>query len=161
MLDKLDVQLNVLDRQNLDPEARQLLVDAPEFGPLTNDMSLRLFALQASGPDHLTAEIQDAGVLIMYDWVMQIQADTMIRCVKTLCIIINAVIREMGTTVALDLVTPVGSENRLLYRTLEEEDRRSKRRDRLRDWKIGVTSSIVGGIVVLLVQWLIFGGWFV
>ena len=58
MLDKLDVQLNVLDRQNLDPEARQLLVDAPEFGPLTNDMSLRLFALQASGPNHLTAKIK-------------------------------------------------------------------------------------------------------
>ena len=97
----------------------------------------------------------------MYDWVTQIQADTMIRCVQTLCIIVNAVIREMGTTVALDLVMPDYGEDGLLYRILEEEDKRSKRRDRLRDWKIGITSSIVGGIVVLLVQWLIFGGWFV
>lgn len=158
MLEKLDVQLNVLDRRNLDPEARQQLIDAPEFSRLPNDMSLRLFALPASGPNHVTAEIQGAAVLIMYDWVMQIQADNMIRCVQTLCIIVNAIIRETGKTVALHLVTPVGGEDRLLYRIMEEEDQRAKSRDRFRDLKIGVISSIIGGIVVLLVQWFIFGG---
>ena len=97
----------------------------------------------------------------MYDWVMQIQADTMIRCVQTLCIIVKAVIRETGTTVALDLVTPDYGEDGLLYRILEEEDKRSKRRALLSNVKIGLAASIIGGIVVLLTEWLIFGGWFV
>ncbi len=161
MRETLDVQLNVPGRRNLDPTARQLLVDAPEFEPLTNDMSVRLFAQMASGPNHLTADIQGAGVLINYDWVIQIQADTMIRCVQTLIIVVNTAMQELETAVALDLMTPVDGDDRQLYRILEQEDKRSKSRDRSRDWKIGLTSSIVGGIVILLVQWLIFGGWFV
>ena len=160
MMERLDVKLNVRDRPNLDPCARQLLVDAHEFTPLTNDASIRLFAQMASGPNHLTADVQGAGVLINYDWVVYIQADTMIRCVQTLCIIVNAVIREFETPVALDLVKPVDSADRSLYTILEEEQKRSQRRDRSRDWKVGVTSSIVGGIVVFLIQWIIFGGWF-
>lgn len=160
MLERLDVKLNVRDRPNLDPEARQLLVDAPEFAPLTNDISVQLFAQMPSSRDHLTAEIRGAGVLINYDWTMQIQTDTMIRCVQTLFVIVNAVIRELETPVALDFVKPVDSADRSLYTILEEEQKRSQRRDRSRDWKVGVTSSIVGGIVVFLIQWLIFGGWF-
>ena len=160
MPEKLDVQLNVVDRRNLDPEARQFLVDAPEFGPMTNDMSLRLFALPPSGPNHLTAEIRGAGVLVTYDWVVQIQADSMMRCVRTLFIIVNTVMQELETTVELHLVRLEDEDNRQLDRILEEEDKRSKRRERFRDLKIGVTSSIVGGIVVLLIQRLIFGGLF-
>lgn len=161
MLEQLDVRLTVQDRPNLDPVARQLLVDAPEFMGLTNDASSRLFGQMPSGPDFLTAEIQGAGVLINYDWVMQIQADSMIRCVQTLFIIVNTVMQELETAVALDLVRPVDGDDRQLYRILEEEDKRSKSHDRSREWKIGLTSSIVGGVVVLLVQWLIFGGLFV
>ena len=161
MLEQLDVRLTVQDRPNLDPVARQLLVNAPEFRGLTNDISSRLFGQMPSGPDFLTAEIQGAGVLINYDWVMQIQADAMIRCIQTLFIIVNTIMQELETAVALDLVRPVDGDDRQLDRILEEEDKRSKSRDRSREWKIGITSSIAGGLVVLLVQWLIFGGWFV
>ena len=160
MLARLDVKLNVAERRNLDAMARQRLVDAEEFVPLTIDASTQLFSLMPSGSDFLTADVQGAGVLINYDWVMQIQTDTMIRCVQTLCIIVNAVIRELETPVTLSLVKPVDSADRSLYTVLEEEQQRSKRRDRSRDWKVGVTSSIVSGIAVLLIQWIIFGGWF-
>ena len=97
----------------------------------------------------------------MYDWVMQIQGDTMIRCVQALFIIVKAVIRETGTTVALDLMTPDYGEDGLLYSILEEEDKRSEKRSYFRDLKIGIIGSIAGGVVVLLIQWLIFGGRFV
>ena len=75
MMETLDVKLRAEGRPNLDPAARQALVDAPEFAPLTNDSSVKLFAQMASSRDHLTAEINGAGVLINYDWTMQIQAD--------------------------------------------------------------------------------------
>lgn len=161
MLERLDVKLNVRDRRNLDPYARQLLVDAHEFTPLTNDASVRLFAQMASGPNHLTADVQGAGVLINYDWVVYIQADTMIRCVQTLCIIVNAVIRELETPVALDLVTPLDSKDRPLYMVLEQEDKRSDKRKFAKLALFGVATSALGGILVLLIEWLIFGGWFV
>lgn len=160
MLEQLDVRLTVQDRPNLDPSARQLLVDAPEFNRLTNDASSRLFGQMPSGPDFLTAEIQGAGVLINYDWVMQIQADTMIRCVRTLFIIVNAVTNKLETAVELNLVTPVDREDRPLYQLLEEEDKQSKRKRLARDLLIGVPCTVLGGIAVLLFDRFIIGGLF-
>ena len=160
MLQRLDVQLRVLERRNLDPEARQLLVYAPEFGPLTNDVSSQLFGQMPSGPDYLTADIQGAGILINFDWVMQIKADTMIRCVRALCIAINTIIQGLGTAVVLDLVTPVDGADRSLNVVLNEEAQRSRRTRRNQMVLVGLATSTVVALVVVLIERLILGGLF-
>lgn len=162
MMETLDVKLRAEGRPNLDPAARQALVDAPEFAPLTNDGSVKLFAQMASSSDHLTAEINGAGVLINYDWTMQIQAETMIRCVQALCIVVNTAIGKLGTAISLDLVSPTNENEDTLYKILDDERKRAERRELLKMiWvglATGVLSSLLGVVVGILLERFVLGG---
>ena len=138
------------------------MVDAPEFAPLTNDGSVKLFAQMASSSDHLTAEINGAGVLINYDWTMQIQAETMIRCVQALCIVVNTAIGKLGTAISLDLVSPTNENEDTLYKILDDERKRAERRELLKMiWvglATGVLSSLLGVVVGILLERFVLGG---
>ena len=161
-METLDVKLRAEGRPNLDPDARQSLVDAPEFAPLSNDSSVQLFAQMASSRDHLTADIRGAGILINYDWTVQIQADTMIRCVETLFIVVNTAIRELGTAIRLELVTPTDENERTFYEILDDESKQAERKEfRTMIWAglaTGVPISLVGVLVGILLERFVLGG---
>lgn len=147
MMETLDVKLRAEGRPNLDPAARQALVDAPEFGPLPNDTSVQLFAQKASSIDHLTANIRGAGILINYDWTVQIQADTMIRCVETLCIVVNTAIRELGTAIRLELVTPTTENEDTLYKILDDESKQAERKELRTMFWVGLATGVPSSLL--------------
>ena len=132
---------------------RAALMAVEVFRPLPHTMIARLLTRAAAGPNWLTAEIQGVAILISDDWVVSIYGEKLIDCISALCVLINSIGRELDSTVAIELLTPVRKNDSPLYRQVERESKKS-RVIAVTKWGLTIAASAIAGA---LLQWLLGG----
>ena len=152
-MEVLEVQLRVPGHPALDQTTREALMSVEAFRPLPHSVTARLLARVVPGTDWLTAQIQGAAVFVADDWVVSIHSERMIDSVSAMCILINSINGQVGSSVSIDLLTPLNKQANPLHRQLERESRRL-RTIALAKWGLTIIASALAGAFL---QWLLGG----
>ena len=152
-MEALEVQFRIPGHPALEQATREALMDVEVFRPLPHTVIARLLAHVVPGTNWLTAQIQGAAVFVADDWVVSIHGEKLIDCVSAMCILINSVSRQLDSSISIDLLTPLGKGDNLLYRQLERESKKARTVAVIK-WGLTILISALAGASL---QWL-FGG---
>ena len=153
-MESLIVQFSMGGHPALDERTRVVLRNGEDFKPLPPKRAEQAWGGPVSGQICFIAQIQESAVFITEDWMATIRSRRFIDCVGGMCAVINALTKELGGPVTVELWDVRYSGGNSLYGQLDRE-RNIRRCLAIGLWLLALAASGVAGA---LIQWIFGGG---
>ena len=153
-MESLIVQFSMGGYPALDERTRVVLRNAEDFKPLPPKRAEQAWGSPVPGQICFIAQIQESAVFITEDWMTTISSRRLIDCVGGMCAVINALTKELGGPVTVELWDIRDSRGNSLYRQLDRE-RNTRRCLAIGLWFFALAASAFAGA---LIQWIFGGG---
>lgn len=153
-MESLIVQFSMGSHPALDERTRVVLREAADFKPLPPKRAEQAWGSPVPGQICFIAQIQESAVFISEDWMTTIRSRRLIDCVGGMCAVINALTKELGGPVTVELWDIRDSRGNSLYRQLDRE-RNTRRCLAIGLWFFALAASAFAGA---LIQWIFGGG---
>ena len=149
----LDLTIRVPGHPKLVPSTKESLMAGESFSPLPHSLQIQLLG-QITPGNWLTAEVQDAAVLVAEDWVVSIHGKDLSTNVAVMAVLISAISQGLHAPVSVDLLTLQSGNGESLHDSLRRQFQRDRSIGTIKWGATIIASALVGA----LVQWLFFGG---
>ena len=147
LLECLDLHLRVQDHTRLDETALRDLSEATTFTRVPHRLIGRLLQGGALGGNSFSGRHGQSVVIISEDWTVSIHSIDMYNCVSAMCALINTITGELGTTLAIEVITTPGGDEVTLEGLMAEVANREQRRHRKDRNKDIVMGAVIGAVL--------------
>ena len=138
----------------MDQPTLEALLDVEVFSALPHSRIAQIWGGGFPANNRLSVQVLDSAAFITEDWVVSVHGRRFLECFDSLCLIVNALGRELGTPIEMRLIRSRDNRNNELYRQLD----RVAHLRRLGQASLLLLSWVASGIIGWLISRWLSGG---
>lgn len=146
--------MRIPGRPTIDQSTREALPGLEIFRSLPHSRIAQIWRRGFPANNLLSAQVLNLATFITDDWVLSIHGRHFLGCFDSLCLIVNALGRELGTPIEMRLIRSRDNRGNELYRQLDREANLK----RFGKGMLLFLSWIASGVVGWLISWWLSGG---